>query len=86
MRYRWMYSMTGLPGWMRFGWSPGWGWRGGPGPAAWYAQPAPWWGVSAPIDELAFWKNQQTWLRNQLAWVEKRIAELERTSHGDEAS
>ncbi|MFX1466300.1 MAG: hypothetical protein ACFFA5_07495, partial [Promethearchaeota archaeon] len=23
-RYRWMYQMTGLPGWMRFGFSPGW--------------------------------------------------------------
>ncbi len=25
MRYRWMYYLTGLPGWMRFGFSPGWG-------------------------------------------------------------
>ena len=24
MRYRWMYYLTGLPGWMRFGFSPGW--------------------------------------------------------------
>ena len=24
MRWRWMYYMTGLPGWMRFGFSPGW--------------------------------------------------------------
>ena len=23
-RNRWMYNMTGLPGWMRFGYSPGW--------------------------------------------------------------
>lgn len=23
-RYRWMYYMTGLPGWIRFGFSPGW--------------------------------------------------------------
>ncbi|MFX1535202.1 MAG: zinc ribbon domain-containing protein [Promethearchaeota archaeon] len=23
-RYRWMYNMTGLPGWIRFGFSPGW--------------------------------------------------------------
>ena len=23
-RHRWMYYMTGLPGWMRFGFSPGW--------------------------------------------------------------
>jgi len=27
-RYRWMYRLTGLPGWMRFGFSPGWlGWN-----------------------------------------------------------
>jgi len=24
MRYRWMFYLTGLPGWMRFGFSPGW--------------------------------------------------------------
>jgi len=23
-RYRWMYYLTGLPGWLRFGFSPGW--------------------------------------------------------------
>lgn len=23
--YRWMYQLTGLPGWVRFGYSPGWG-------------------------------------------------------------
>ena len=23
-RYRWMFYLTGLPGWMRFGFSPGW--------------------------------------------------------------
>ncbi len=23
--YRWMFWMTGLPGWIRFGFSPGWG-------------------------------------------------------------
>jgi len=23
-RYRWMYYLTGLPGWIRFGFSPGW--------------------------------------------------------------
>lgn len=23
-RHRWWYRMTGLPGWMRFGFSPGW--------------------------------------------------------------
>jgi len=23
-RYRWMFYLTGLPGWLRFGFSPGW--------------------------------------------------------------
>lgn len=23
-RHRWMYYLTGMPGWMRFGFSPGW--------------------------------------------------------------
>lgn len=37
-RYRWMYYLTGLPGWMRFGFSPGWIGRSpaGLGPAAQY--------------------------------------------------
>lgn len=33
--HRYMYYMTGLPGWMRFGFSPGWG---GLPPAAQYLQ------------------------------------------------
>ena len=33
--YRWMYHLTGLPGWMRGrgwgrGWGPGWGYAAGP--------------------------------------------------------
>jgi len=38
MRNRWMYYATGLPGWMRFGFSPGWiGWSpNGLPPAAQY--------------------------------------------------
>lgn len=32
MRHRNMYYATGLPGWMRFGYSPGWAGRGGRGP------------------------------------------------------
>lgn len=37
-RYRWMYQITGLPGWMRFGFSPGWIGRNASslGPAAQY--------------------------------------------------
>ena len=52
MRWRNMYYATGLPGWMRFGYSPGWG--GMPPGAAYLAQtgqvPAfsSWWAQQAP--------------------------------------
>lgn len=43
-RYRWMYQLTGLPGWMRFGFSPGWIGRSpmGLGPAAQYMMYGTW--------------------------------------------
>jgi len=43
-RYRWMYQLTGLPGWMRFGFSPGWIGRSptGLGPAAQYLMYGTW--------------------------------------------
>lgn len=43
-RYRWMYQLTGLPGWMRFGFSPGWMGRSptGLGPAAQYLMYGTW--------------------------------------------
>ena len=40
-RHRWMYKMTGLPGWIRFGFSPGWTGRsptGLPPAAQWIMQ------------------------------------------------
>ena len=44
MRHRWMYYMTGLPGWMRFGFSPGWVGRSptGLGPCASYLLTGQW--------------------------------------------
>ena len=43
-RHRWIYHMTGLPGWMRFGFSPGWMGRSpsGLGPAAQYLIQGTW--------------------------------------------
>jgi len=43
-RHRWMYQLTGLPGWMRFGFSPGWIGRSptGLGPAAQYLMYGTW--------------------------------------------
>lgn len=42
--YRWMYQLTGLPGWMRFGFSPGWSGRSpsGLGPGATYLMTGQW--------------------------------------------
>jgi hypothetical protein len=44
MRNRWMYYATGLPGWMRFGYSPGWVGRSstGLGPCATYLTTGQW--------------------------------------------
>lgn len=39
MRRRNMFYATGLPGWMRFGYSPGWG---GPGPCAQFLTTGQW--------------------------------------------
>lgn len=44
MRHRWMYYATGLPAWMRFGYSPGWVGRSptGLGPCASYLMTGQW--------------------------------------------
>ncbi len=92
MRYRWMYYATGLPGWMRFGYSPGWAGRGGPGrgPCAYYAMTGRWptapaWGwpgfqspSTTPEAELAALKTQAQWLKSQLDTISQRIEELEK--------
>ncbi|HIC89479.1 MAG TPA: hypothetical protein EYP04_08765 [Anaerolineae bacterium] len=60
MRYRWMYHMTGLPGWMRFGFSPGWaGWSPtGLGPAAQYFMTGQW-----PTPQMA-----AAWQAGRVPW------------------
>jgi len=86
-----MYYATGLPGWMRFGYSPGWG---GPGPcaqflltgqwptpamaAAWQAMQAGTYGpASAPAAQLQMLKTQANMLEAQLEQIRKTIAQLE---------
>jgi len=56
-RYRWWYRLTGLPGWMRFGFSPGWIGRSpyGLGPAAQYLLYGSW--PTAPMNYL--WQTGQ---------------------------
>ena len=58
MRNRWMYQMTGLPGWMRFGFSPGWVGRSptGLGPCASYMMTGQW-----PTPQAqAYWQAVQS--------------------------
>jgi hypothetical protein len=51
-RHRNMYYLTGLPGWMRFGYSPGWG---GVPPGAQYAMTGQW-----PTPQAdAYWRAMQ---------------------------
>ncbi|MDI6885516.1 MAG: DUF5320 domain-containing protein [archaeon] len=53
--YRWMYYLTGLPGWMRFGYSPGWIGRSPTGlpPAAQYLAQA------GLMPQFTSWLQQQ---------------------------
>lgn len=58
MRNRWMYQLTGLPGWMRFGFSPGWVGRSptGLGPTASYLMTGQW-----PTPQAqAYWQAMQS--------------------------
>lgn len=58
MRHRNMYYMTGLPGWMRFGYSPGWAGRSasGLGPGAEFMMTGQW-----PTPQMqAAWQTMQT--------------------------
>jgi hypothetical protein len=53
---------TGLPGWQRFGFSPG----------------SSWWGVAPePVDEATVLKTQAEQLQAELDAVQKRLGELE---------
>ena len=55
--YRWMYYMTGLPGWMRLGFSPGWVGVSptGLGPTAQYLTTGTW-----PTPQMqAYWQSFQ---------------------------
>ena len=55
--HRWMYRLTGLPGWMRFGFSPGWMGSSpyGLGPGATYLMTGQW-----PTPQAqAYWQAMQ---------------------------
>lgn len=68
--WRHWYQATGLPGWARFGYAPGWG----PSPAAAFA---PYAEPPAPEQEVAFLRAEAEWLQEQLEAITQRIEELE---------
>jgi len=58
--YRWMYYLTGLPGWMRWGFGPGWSWVN------------PWWpGYGFPgfaPYAFGYWTPVYPWYGPQAWW------------------
>jgi len=90
MRHRHMYYATGLPGWMRFGYSPGWIGRSptGLGPCAQFLLSGEWpapqmqqaWLDAQPagFDRVTLLKNQAAMLQQQLDMINSQIAELEK--------
>lgn len=91
MRYRWMYYATGMPGWMRFGFSPGWVDRSPTGlpPAAQYlmqtGQVQQFLGTQMPFyqgmalskdQEISMLENQAKLIAQQLEQIKKRLEEL----------
>ncbi len=94
MRWRHMYHLTGQPGWLRFGYSPGWGGmppgaqylaHTGQVPAfhAWMGNQSPvppWWGAATPT-----WGSQEVSREDEVAWLtaqaetlESQLAEIKR--------
>ena len=66
MRHRNMYNLTGLPGWMRFGFSPGWVGRSptGLGPCASFLMTGQW-----PTPQAqAYWQASQAGQAPWPAW------------------
>ncbi len=94
VRWRNMFYMTGQPGWMRFGYSPGWG--GMPPGAQYLAQtnqvpafqswmggqaPVPPWGAAAPTPWAAQGVSREdevSWLTAQAEGLEAQLADIRR--------
>ncbi len=87
-RHRYLYYATGVPGWMRFGYSPCWG---GLPPGAQYLMTGTWpsaypMPVGMPImpamppaqQEISMLESQAAMLEQQLEQIKKRINELKR--------
>ena len=74
--FRNMFYATGLPGWARFGYSPGWSAPMPPNPAYQPAQPAQYTAEYDPEYEKEILKNQADYLKQQLDDINKRLQEL----------
>lgn len=75
MRRRNMYNLTGLPGWMRFGFSPGWVGRSptGMGPCASFLTTGQW-----PTPQAqAYWQAAQAGQPPSPAWGSQPTREQE---------
>jgi len=69
--YRWWFRLTGLPGWMRFGYYPPWVYARGFAPP--YVEP-----TLSPEDELRMLEEEKQILEDQLEEIKARIEELRR--------
>ncbi len=69
-RHRYMYYMTGLPGWMRCGYSPVGYPPAGPMP---YPYPA-----INPGEELRMLEHEKQLLKDELEEIDKRIEEVKK--------
>lgn len=89
MRHRWMYYATGLPGWMRFGYSPGWVGRSptGLGPCASYLMTGQWpmpgtapvwgqWQGAAFESPAATPETELAGLRSQAQWLKSQLDQI----------
>lgn len=84
-RNRNMYNLTGQPGWVRFGFSPGWIGRSptGLGPCAQYFMSGQ--AGAVPQGLLDMMRAQAEALRAQLNQLEERIRQAESQSGGPES-
>ncbi|MDI9585909.1 MAG: hypothetical protein QM473_16920 [Acidobacteriota bacterium] len=86
MRNRNMYYATGMPGWMRFGYSPGWGgmppcapyFMGQPAPQAWPMQTSVASPGFSPVEaERDMIAMQLEAIADQLAFIANRLDALD---------
>jgi len=84
MRWRHMFYLTGLPGWMRFGYSPGWG--GLPPGAAYLLGTGQYGNFASWLSQQGVWPRPWAWgpwgwippsREEELSWLEAQARALE---------